>query len=125
MAWGNMLNVDMRSDTLKLCSLNVNGLRNRVKRKAIMKRVREAGWDIILFRETHSDANVTSLWKSEWGGQAYFANGDSASRGVAVFFRRGLSFEVIEMHADPMGTQQTGHVFCYQFNLCISNVKLV
>ena len=121
-ARGNMLNVDMRSDTLKLCSLNVNGLRNRVKRKALMKRVREAGWDIILFQETHSDANVTSLWKSEWGGQAYFANGDSASRGVAVFFRRGLSFEVIEMHADPMGRYLILHLSFQDKSYWIGNI---
>ena len=68
----------MRSGSLKLCTLNVNGLYNRFKRKALMKRVREAGWDIILFQETHSDASVTSLWKSEWDGQALFANGDLA-----------------------------------------------
>ena len=38
-----------------------------------------------------------------WGGEAYFANGDSASRGVAILFKRGLDVNVSMTSIDPAG----------------------
>ena len=112
----------MVCDTLKLCSLNVNGRRDKVKRNSIFGRLRQKGWDVIFLQETHCDNNVVSLWKTEWGGDAYFANGDSASRGVAILFKHGLDVNVSMTSIDPAGRYIMMQISFQDENYCLGNI---
>lgn len=42
----------------------------------------------------HSTPEVANIWESELGGRATFCHGSAASRGVAIFFKRGFAPEI-------------------------------
>ena len=69
---------------LNIVTLNVRGLNNRVKRRAIFRG----------FQETHSTREIENFWKNEWYGKVVYAHGDTKSRGVAIFIRGGLDFQL-------------------------------
>ena len=73
----------------KLLSLNVRGLINPKKRRAIFKYARDRA-DLILLQETHSDTSSEEQWKHEWGGNIYFSHGNTDSRGVCLLIKKGF-----------------------------------
>ena len=50
-----------------MCSLNVNGLNNRLKRKKIFKELHRYKYDLCLIQETYSTVECEQMWKNEWG----------------------------------------------------------
>lgn len=88
---------------LDLVSLNINGLQNKAKRRAIFKNCRSAKHKFCLLQETHSSHDIETLWRAEWGSQIIFSHGDSNSRGVAVLVRKGWEYAVDEIKTDPDG----------------------
>ena len=91
------------TECLKICTFNVNGLRDKVKRKAIFQIIRTRKIDICLLQETHSTHPTHLLWKNEWGGEIYFGHGGSNSCGVAILMRRGLTLKKTHEIIDPNG----------------------
>lgn len=89
--------------SLSLVTLNVNGLRNPAKRRAIFKSLRKKKPDVIFLQETHSTKEVEKLWSSEWGGKVLFAHGSSGSRGVAVLLPRNSQISVKEYAGEAKG----------------------
>ena len=92
---------------VNIASLNVNGLRtmdNAVpKRRKIFTWFKQLKLDVILLQETHSDSGLERIIRSEWGGQAFFAHGDSRSKGVAILFKPELDAKVTEIKTCPEG----------------------
>lgn len=88
-----MTNIFLNS--LKIISLNVRGIRNHTKRKAIFLLCRRKSAQICLLQETHSSENDVKLWKSQWGDQCIFSHGTQQSAGVAILFNK-FSPDVIE-----------------------------
>lgn len=85
-----------RSPSLRLLSLNVNGLRDKDKRRCLFNLLERDKWDIILLQETHhSSAEEGAAWAQEgpsglrcnWSGPAFWCHFTSQSRGVAVLLR--------------------------------------
>ena len=73
------------SGKLKIGSLNVRGLGEKSKRKAIFNFFRKSKLDIILVQETHlGDSIQRALWEKEWGGPVYSSNGSTNARGVMI-----------------------------------------
>lgn len=89
-----MTNSKIKSDGLKLVSLNVRGLRNFRKRRAIFTWCRKQKADLIFLQETHSTKENEYKWKKEWGSEIIFSHGSSNARGVAVLIKRGLDIVV-------------------------------
>ena len=83
-----MTNSKMKPDSLKFLSLNVRGLGNLRKRRAIFTWCRKQNADLIFLQETHSTKNCESQWKKEWGSFIIFSHG---SANVAVLIRSGFS----------------------------------
>ena len=83
----------------KLLAVNVNGLAGESKRKAFLRFVMDAAWDVLVLSETHcGDLAVARKWLKEgagpgkpWLGLDFWAHGTSASRGVAVLLRHGFA----------------------------------
>ncbi len=48
-------------------SVNVGGLKNIVKHKAVFLFCKEQKANCIFLRETHSGATDEELWKQQWG----------------------------------------------------------
>ena len=69
---------------LKLISLNVRGLRNRNKRRAIFSYLKAQKATIFCLQETYSSPEDEKVWSAEWGGNTLFSHGSSHSRGVCI-----------------------------------------
>ena len=87
----------------RMLSLNVRGLSNFKKRRAIFAWCRKQNAHIIFLQETHSTVNSEKQWKAEWGAPLELAHGSSNSRGVAILFRKGFDCKIIEKIIDPSG----------------------
>ena len=79
---------DFKFSSLKIVSLNVRGLRDNTKRKAMFLFIRKTDANIILLQETHSSDTDSTFWKSQWGDQAYFSHASHRSAGVSFLFNR-------------------------------------
>ena len=69
-----MTNSNMKPDSLKLLSLNVRGLGNFRKRRAIFTWCCKQKADLIFLQETHTTNNCESHWKKEWGSSIIFSH---------------------------------------------------
>ena len=90
------------AETLKLCTFNVNGLRQKDKRLSIFKRLYNLK-SIILLQETHSTENVEQMWRDDWKGDIEFCHGTSSSCGVAILTPQGLDIHVQKIDEDTNG----------------------
>ena len=96
------MNSSMRP-RLRFLSLNVNGLRDAGKRRAIFGLLRSGCWDVVALQETHHiDSDEGKAWAASgvgsllaWPGVSFWSHGTSASRGVALLFKDGCIAEEI------------------------------
>ena len=88
--------IQQRRPSLRLLSLNVNGLRSASKRRSLFTLLRRDRWDVVLLQETHHTNEAEGqAWAEEgphgltanWSGPSFWSHGSAASRGVAVLFR--------------------------------------
>ena len=89
-------------DSLKLCTFNVNGLRQKEKRLSIFKRLAKLK-SIILLQETHSTENEEKIWRDEWNGNIEFCHGTSSSCGVAILMPSGSDTHIKKIDNDGNG----------------------
>ena len=87
---------------VNIISLNARGMRDQLKRKALFDFYSKR-CDVFCVQETHSDEESCNIWKTEWGGDAYFSHGTNNSRGVAVFIKKDAKLQVKEYNADHEG----------------------
>ena len=93
----------MVSDDFKLLSLNVRGLSNFKKRRAVFTWCRKQKASIIFLQETHSTKDKEKQWKAEWGAPIEFAHGSSNARGAAILLCNGFDCKIKRKIVDPMG----------------------
>ncbi|MEM9400762.1 MAG: reverse transcriptase domain-containing protein, partial [Verrucomicrobiota bacterium] len=94
--------------TLRLASLNVNGLRAQVvrgvpKRRKIFTWLKQWQFDVVLLQETHSTAEDCDKWLNEWGGLGCFSHGDNRSRGVCTLIRPNAGASISKTCTDRDG----------------------
>lgn len=87
---------------LSFISLNVRGLKNIVKRKAIFLFCKEQKANCVFLQETHSVEADTKFWRLQWGEPVFFSHGTSHSAGVMILFNR-FPGNVIHCKSDPDG----------------------
>ena len=92
-----------KHNILTMCTFNVNGLGDKVKRKALFKNIRDANTDVCFLQETQCTEKTHTLWLNEWGGEMHCSHGSSNSCGVAILIRRGLNLEIKDQIMDPLG----------------------
>lgn len=88
---------------LKICSLNVRGLGERLKRRETFNWLRAKKFSIYLLQETHCSENTITTWSSECGYKALFSCCSSASSGVAILFNNNFAFQLERSYSDPKG----------------------
>ena len=88
---------------LKLLSLNVRGLRNVNKRRAIFSYLKSQKATIFCLQETYSSIEDEKVWPAEWGGKIFFSHGSSHSRGVCVLLNPQSTFHLRCVEADTEG----------------------
>ena len=98
-----MDNSFFKPDSLRMISLNVRGVGNFRKRRAMFTWSRKQKADVIFLQETHSTKNCESQWKKEWGSLISFSHGTSNARGVAVLFNSKLDIVILQELSDSKG----------------------
>ena len=70
---------------VKVLSLNVRGLRNQIKRRAIFTYLKRQKADIYCLQETYSKKLDEKIWPAEWGGKVVFSHGNNTPEGFACY----------------------------------------
>ena len=91
------------SSPLKIVSLNVRGLRNQSKRRAIFTYLKNQKATLYCLQETFSQIEDEKVWTAEWGGQTLFSHGSEHSKGVCIFLKVNSAFVLNLIYADPNG----------------------
>ena len=90
--------------SIKIISLNVNGIREKSKRQTLFYWLKKQNADIYLLQETHCENNDDiSKWMKEWDGNAYWSLGTNFSKGVATLFKPKLEIETENIKVDTQG----------------------
>lgn len=90
--------MDFTFRSLSVLSLNVRGLRDVVKRKAIFLFCKRSDADLIFLQETHSEGADMTFWKTQWGNMIFASHGSSHSAGVLTLIHKfkGDILKVVE-----------------------------
>lgn len=91
-------------NTIKIATLNVNGISRHKKRTRIFNYLRSLKADIFCLQETHgANKNITDRWTEEWGGQAFWSHGSHKSRGTSILLRTNMDAQIISNIKDNDG----------------------
>ena len=74
------------SNTVKIVSVNCQGLSDPRKRRDVFHYLRQKSYSIYLLLDTHFDPKMENCIRAEWEYKSYFASYNSNSRGVAILF---------------------------------------
>ena len=88
--------------SLKLISINVRGIGDVIKRRAIFNFYRQRA-EIICLQETHSYKEIEEIWSSEWQGDILFSHGSRKSRGICFLLPKGTMKYVTNIRKDSAG----------------------
>ena len=75
------------TNTVNLCSLNVNGINSREKRNRVIEWVTAQKSVISFLQETHFDEIIERDINSKTEYDAFCSHGTTASRGVAILIK--------------------------------------
>lgn len=89
--------------SLKFLTWNVRGLRNRIKRTAVLTFLKSQHADIITLAETHVTGHLQSSLKKPWIGWAYHATHTSYSRGMLILVAKRVPFKLVLLQTDQQG----------------------
>ena len=91
------------SNTVKIVSVNCQGLSDPRKRRDVFHYLRQKSYSIYLLQDAHFDPEMENCIRAEWGYKSYFASYNSNSRGVAILFNNNLEFLVKKVYKDIFG----------------------
>ena len=79
--------------SLKILSLNVHGLRNTKKRKALFAHFKDNKFDIVCIQESYVTDDIIETWKKEWGGEIKFSQGTNHSKGQLILIKKNFPYK--------------------------------
>lgn len=83
--------------SIKFVTWNVRGLRDRVKRTAVLTYLKSQKADITALVETHITGHLQTALKKTWVGWSY------QSRGVSIIIAKKVQFELVSLESDQQG----------------------
>ena len=92
------------SHMLKLLSLNVRGLRNGNKRRAIFSYLKKSKSYNLCLQETYSSPEDEKLWSTEWGAIIIYSHGTTHSKGVCILLNPSSPFNLSSIQVDTEGS---------------------
>ena len=101
-ASSNIVNGDSAS-SIKVCEFNVNSIGKNPKRQEIFNFLRKKSGDIFVLIDTRFSQRIEKHIRAEWDGKVYFSSFTSQARGVAIFFRKNVCTEVLNVKKDSAG----------------------
>ena len=100
-------------------SLNVRGLRNRLKRNSIFSFLKDKNCQFYFLQEIYSVPDDENTWSSEWGGDIFFSHGSTHSRGVCILINPSFSYTVESLNRD-----QNGRIISINLSSGSANISL-
>lgn len=88
---------------LKILSLNVRGIRNPNKRRAMFCYLKQQKATIFCLQETYSQPDDEKIWSAEWGGKIVFCHGTAHSKGVCILLNPNSSINFDVVQSDHQG----------------------
>ena len=85
------------ANTFCVGTLNVRGLNNKLKRRALFDYLRRHKVDIACSQETYIKSDTIHGIKREWGGQVFHRHGTSRSNGLLILIGAKLMNEETEL----------------------------
>ena len=107
---------------IKICSLNVRGLRNKEKREKMFCWLKEQPYNIILLQETHSTYDINNQWAQEWGYSAFFSGNKSNSKGVGILINKNVTCDILNYFDIFKGRLQAIELKINDKNITIINI---
>ena len=89
---------------LVICSLNVRGLSNTMKRGETFRWLKMKKQAVYFLEEVHCTKDKKHIRCTEWGYSAIFSSFSSASAGVCVLFNNNFNFQILKSFSDQEGT---------------------
>ena len=77
----------MATSCVSICTVNIHGLRNPVKRKTFLRDLRKKTYDIICVQESYISDKDKDLWEKEWGGVLICSAVSNHSMGQLILVR--------------------------------------
>ena len=75
----------------KVLTLNCNGKRGKLKRKALFSMFKKQKYDIVCLQEVYILEKDYHQWSREWGGLLYYIPGSNHSKGLLCLVKKGLN----------------------------------
>ncbi|KAF7704191.1 hypothetical protein HF521_021263, partial [Silurus meridionalis] len=88
---------------INICSWNVKGVQNPVKRKKILNYLKKEQIHIAFLQETHLTDSEHIQLKRDWVGQVYGSSFTSKSRGVVILVNKCIPLTDINTYSDKSG----------------------
>ena len=76
-----------------ICSLNVRGIGNKIKREQVFQWLKEQKFSIYLLQETHLISENADNWESDWGFTSFYSGIKSNSEGICILFDKSFKFD--------------------------------
>lgn len=112
--------------SIRIASINVNGLRQGKKRNCVFHWLKSKDYDVVCLQETHCSAETLNQWGKEWkdisGGTSIWNNGSSESRGVAILLSSKLNLPITEMYRDNVGRLLKVKISSGDFKIILQNI---
>lgn len=89
--------------SIRICTWNVKGSNNPMKRKAILNSLKKDKIQIAFLQETHLSDNEHNKYLREWVGQVYYSSYSTSKRGVIILIHKNLPLVVTDTYKDTEG----------------------
>lgn len=88
---------------LDILWLNIQGIRDQIKRRSIFSFLKDSKTDIYFLQETYSELKDEIIWKNEWGAEIFFSHGTNHSKGVSILINPSLNCQVDYCYSNKSG----------------------
>lgn len=112
----------MTSPRCKILSLNVRGLKNRLKRRSVFKYLKDQNCLFYCLQETYSEPKDELIWRNEWGGGIFFSHGSNHQKGVCILLNPASKLAIEECHMDNEGRIVAVNVVLNNLRFSICNI---
>ena len=107
---------------ITIATLNVNGLRDSLKRDLIFDYLTRQKIGISLIQETHSESRDEVSWQKQWGGDIFFSHGSRQSKGVAILVSNKIGLKLTNKECDTEGRWVKGQIHWNEQNISLVSV---
>ena len=84
-------------------SFNANSVGKNPKRQKVLGFLKKKNPDFLILLDTRICPSIENTIREEWGSKCFFSSLNSQSRGVAVFLKKGLNTDILDIKTSPDG----------------------